>query len=226
MADTHVTHTEEHDPTVHHEDRDVDVRAILWFAAIFVVGAIVMHVALWYLLKGFKVYEAHRPVEMVTEIPLSPERQIPPEPRLQPFPEPLPLAAVGAGEESRNRQEHEALEQNFVNPWDVTPAADWAQYKAAYDEKLHAYGWIDQRSGIAHIPIEDAKRRLLAQGLPARPANFAATPATNAEVVMPTPITGDAGYVDANEPSYPENGMTSAPVTGEGAATATVEPSP
>lgn len=34
---------------------------------------------------------------------------------------------------------------------------------------LEGYGWIDQAAGIARVPIEDAKKKLLHDGLPVRP---------------------------------------------------------
>ena len=41
---------------------------------------------------------------------------------------------------------------------------------------LDAYGWVDEKSGVAHIPIDEAKKLLLERGLPSRAA--AVNPAT------------------------------------------------
>ena len=35
-------------------------------------------------------------------------------------------------------------------------------------EELESSGWVDEKAGIAHIPIEEAKKALLRQGLPVR----------------------------------------------------------
>jgi len=40
--------------------------------------------------------------------------------------------------------------------------------KTGEREALDGYGWIDQQNGVARIPIEEAKKRLLQQGLPVR----------------------------------------------------------
>lgn len=40
--------------------------------------------------------------------------------------------------------------------------------KTGEREVLDGYGWVDQQSGVARIPIEEAKKRLLEQGLPTR----------------------------------------------------------
>lgn len=36
-------------------------------------------------------------------------------------------------------------------------------------KRLEGYGWVDQAGGVAHIPIEDAKKKLVERGLPSRP---------------------------------------------------------
>ena len=35
-------------------------------------------------------------------------------------------------------------------------------------QTLENYGWVDQKSGVAHIPIDEAKKLLLERGIPAR----------------------------------------------------------
>lgn len=187
MADTHIHHEEDHDPTVHHEGSDINVRAVLWFAAISVVLAIVIHVGLYYMLAGFRAYENGRQTTPVTDVEVSPDRQFPPEPRLQPFPQPAAPSALDETAHGRELQESRQVPGTFLNPWDSTPAADWSHYRAAYQEKLNRYGWVDQRNGIVHIPIDEAKDRLLRQGLPSRPA----LPDTTSSVATDTrPLPG------------------------------------
>jgi hypothetical protein len=36
-------------------------------------------------------------------------------------------------------------------------------------EQLHGYGWVDQAGGVARIPIDEAKKKLIERGLPTRP---------------------------------------------------------
>lgn len=40
--------------------------------------------------------------------------------------------------------------------------------KSGEREVLDGYGWVDQTGGVARIPIDEAKKRLLQQGLPVR----------------------------------------------------------
>ncbi len=42
-------------------------------------------------------------------------------------------------------------------------------------ETLGTYGWVDEKSGVARMPIEEAKKLILQRGLPAR-AEGAADP--------------------------------------------------
>jgi hypothetical protein len=48
----------------------------------------------------------------------------------------------------------------------TTPPADMRAFRAHEDAILKSAGWVDEASGVAHIPIEEAKKRLLDQGLP------------------------------------------------------------
>ena len=50
----------------------------------------------------------------------------------------------------------------------VAAPKDLEQYKAAQDEILNNYGWVDQQAGIVRIPIDRAMDILLQRGLPVR----------------------------------------------------------
>ena len=51
-----------------------------------------------------------------------------------------------------------------------TPALDLARERAAEEELLHTYGWIDKQAGVARLPIERAIELMAQRGLPSRPA--------------------------------------------------------
>ena len=51
----------------------------------------------------------------------------------------------------------------------TTPWTDLKHYRADADAYLHGYGWVDEKAGVARIPIEKAKELLLQKGLPVRP---------------------------------------------------------
>jgi hypothetical protein len=153
-------------PEVHHETHDVNVRAILWFAAAFVVTAIVIHVGLYFLFRGFAARErarADQPLTLVTRA----ERQVPPLPRLQPFPEVAP--------EWKGAQQHALFK---------TPVDDMDELRTTEDEILNSYGWVDPKVGTVRIPIQRAMELTLQRGLPVRQPVF---PTTTAPPAEPTP---------------------------------------
>jgi hypothetical protein len=43
------------------------------------------------------------------------------------------------------------------------------KFRETETKTLEEYGWVDQKAGVAHMPIEEAKKLLLERGLPSRP---------------------------------------------------------
>ena len=52
----------------------------------------------------------------------------------------------------------------------VTAPQGLKQYRAAQDEILNSYGWVDQHAGVVRIPIDRAMDILLQKGFPVRNA--------------------------------------------------------
>ena len=145
-----IPHADERHPEVHHEEHDINVRAAMWFAVAFVVTAIVIHVALFFLYKGFAAQERRRTGEPVTLV-ARPDRGLPPGPRLQPFPEKAPVWE-GAQQTATFR----------------TPVQDMQELRTLEDRLLHSYGWVDPKQGTVRIPIDLAMDLTLQRGLPVR----------------------------------------------------------
>jgi hypothetical protein len=53
----------------------------------------------------------------------------------------------------------------------VHPVQELKQLRDGENEKLDSYGWVDQKAGIARIPVDRAMDLLLARGLPVRGEN-------------------------------------------------------
>lgn len=128
---------------VAHEHSDINIRAVLTFAAVLAAVGIVVHVlmygVLWYL-------EGQARVNDPELSPLAaPAAQMPPStiesPAFGTAPQPQ-LLTNEYGYLSRQRQ--------------------------AEEQQLTSYGWIDEASGVARVPIESAKKLLLERGLPTR----------------------------------------------------------
>ena len=50
----------------------------------------------------------------------------------------------------------------------VSAPKDLKQYKAAQEEILNSYGWVDEKAGVVRIPIDRAMDILAQKGLPVR----------------------------------------------------------
>lgn len=63
-----------------------------------------------------------------------------------------------------------------------TPIPDLKAIRAAEDQVLSSYGWVDQKKGLVRIPIAQAMDLVVKKGLPVRTA----TPPTAEGVSVPT----------------------------------------
>lgn len=175
----HDRHADELHPEVHHEHKDVDVRVLLWFAGIFIVFTAITCVALW----GFHGWLAKEEREAQPQ-PTSMVRQegppLPPEPRLQPFPTP---------QQAKTGVEEPARLTPVIDPLANTPVADMDKMIKEDSEYLASFGWVDRNRGIVRIPVSEAKKLVIARGLPVRvPLAQPAADQTGA-AALPGPVT-------------------------------------
>lgn len=61
------------------------------------------------------------------------------------------------------------------------PAVDVIALRKQEQDVLTSYGWIDERQGVVHIPIEEAMRMLSERGLPLKAASPTPAPPTAAD---------------------------------------------
>jgi hypothetical protein len=67
------------------------------------------------------------------------------------------------------------------------PLQDLEQLRAEEEKELTSYGWVDEKAGIARIPIDEAIKIVAARGLP----HAAAAPAPSAAPSPPaSPVPG------------------------------------
>jgi hypothetical protein len=60
--------------------------------------------------------------------------------------------------------------QPFPEPTlQTTPWTDLQKFRSEQHQYLHSYGWVDEKLGVARIPISKAKQLLLERGVPVRP---------------------------------------------------------
>lgn len=53
------------------------------------------------------------------------------------------------------------------------PRTEMYEFRVNEDAQLKGYGWVNKDAGLVHIPIDDAMRKVVEQGLPSRPADQA-----------------------------------------------------
>lgn len=161
-GNVHVTET----PDVSHirnldvtyETSDVSVGSI----AKFIGGLTIMTVAVYLLMWGmFRVMSAQEEDEPVSPMALSQKERLPPEPRLQSAPgfaEELRKEVAVKGEEHAQTLKEEAPKDPL---WEIRVLRE--HWKTALEN-----GVKDPSGKVLVMPIEEAKKELLRQGLPVR----------------------------------------------------------
>lgn len=56
----------------------------------------------------------------------------------------------------------------------VVPGLDLREMRAAEEDRLNGYGWVDEGGRVVHIPIEEAMDVVVERGFPTRGAEAAA----------------------------------------------------
>lgn len=133
-----------------HEGSTLKIGPVVWF----LIGLSVATVIVFFLMAGlFDAFANRAGKSEDRPSPLAGERQkLPPEPRLQ-------LAPTTA------EQLEEKLPPNIKEDH---PLQEMKRVRAEEDAKLNSYGWVDQKTGVVHVPIDDAKKLLLEKGLATR----------------------------------------------------------
>jgi len=139
-----------HNAGVGHELSELRIGPVVWFLAALAIGTIVI----FFLMVGlFDVFQNRATGAEGKTSPLAGERQkLPPEPRLQ-------LAPTNV-DQVEGRQSPNLKEDH--------PLQEMKRIRRDEDGKLNGYGWVDEKAGIVRIPIEEAKKQLLKNGLPTR----------------------------------------------------------
>jgi hypothetical protein len=133
-----------HNVDIEHEHRDVSIKAVIGSAIIL---AIVGLVSLGLMAILFNVFESQAAASDPQVSPLAaPPADMPKTTTESPFFTPI----VGAP------------------PLMTNEPMELAKQRAEEQKRLHGYGWVSQAGGVAHVPIEEAKKLLRERGLPVR----------------------------------------------------------
>jgi hypothetical protein len=132
-----------HHDTVSFESRDIKVRSIYWYLVVLTISVAASFFICIYVLRYTERFVSR------DDAPMMPARAamgrdfhvLPPEPRLQGVP-----------------------------GHDADPQQDHRDKVRADNEANEKYGWVDQSSGVAQIPVSEAMKIVAQKGLPATPA--------------------------------------------------------
>ena len=142
--------SQQHGASAGHEASALKIGPVVWF----MIGLGVATVVVCLLMIGlFDTFANRANKSEDRPSPLAGERQkLPPEPRLQ-------LAPTSA----------EQLEAKLPpNIKEDHPLQEMKRFRTEEEAKLNSYGWVDEKSGVVHIPIDDAKKLLLERGIPTK----------------------------------------------------------
>lgn len=134
---------------VTHETSDVNVRAVLTFAVVLALSTIAVGAGILMLFKYFNAQQAKAPGPGPMALPAS--ERLPPEPRLQ--------GAPGFQLKLENGQ--------TVNLEKAAPQEEYRELRRQWEENLKT-GLKDQSGNTVGIPIKDAMKKIVSQGLPTR----------------------------------------------------------
>ena len=135
-----------------HEVNEVKVGGITWFLIVLTVSVVFIA---WLIVAVLNTLEGReRKAELESRpSPFASERpKLPPEPRLQLAPN---------SEEQIDKLEPPNLKTQH-------PLEEMKDLRDSWDKQLNSYGWVDQKTGVVRIPIDQAKKLILERGLPTR----------------------------------------------------------
>ncbi len=139
---TNDRHMNEQNQEVEFEREDLGAKPIFTFLIVLALGCLLVY----FLLRGaYRYMNAYEERHQPAQSPLAP-------------PAPADTRAVGPGDIAKFAQPRlETDERQEIN-----------DFRLREDQRLSSYGWIDQASGVVHIPIERAMELVAQRGLPTR----------------------------------------------------------
>ena len=139
---------------VTHEQSDVNVRSILWFVGGLLVLGITVHLLMWGM---FRLLESRAAKLEPPPAPMAykENERLPPEPRLQ--------GAPGFGVDLNHDGKVDGADEDLSKK---EPQAEYKIVRAEWEEILR--NGPQDKNGHKGLPIEEAMRMIVTQGLPVR----------------------------------------------------------
>ena len=175
-----------HNEDVAHEHSDINIRALISAAIVLVAVVVVSQVLMWGL---FGIFEKQAASHDAAVSPLAPA------------PATMPPNQVGRSVFSPETVGGPRLLTN--EPMALRDQRDKEQ------KLLHGYGWINQGAGVAHLPIDEAKKLIVERGLPVS-EGVAVSPTLGTHAPSRGEASGGRVFLIGGEPSNAP-AMTPAP---------------
>jgi hypothetical protein len=140
MSEEHIEHGQ--NPGTEFEQRDLSATGIFSFMLGLAVFGVIIHFVLAGMYDVLDRYEARH------QTPLNP---------------------LATPVEKRSRQVPADTLMKFPEPrLEVNERTELSGVILSQEQQLNSYGWVDQKSGVVHIPIERAMQIIAQRGLPTR----------------------------------------------------------
>ncbi len=142
-----------HNPGVEFEPQDLAARNVVQFLIGVAVMVALASVAVWGIYKYMDAYQrGHQPAQNPLLEKTATDTRVVNPGDIEKFPQP-------------RLERNERLEIN--------------DFRLQEEKQLNSYGWVDEKAGVAHIPIESAMQLIVDRGLPVAP---------KAGTVPPSPV--------------------------------------
>lgn len=150
MANEDINH-EHGNPSVEFEHEDLSTKAIFGF----MIGLAITGVVIYFIITGMYTYlDKYEREQASTASPLVSKQAIPG--RHIPY-------APGQDYVSKT------FSDNGAPLLEVDEKGQLRDFLMKQAQQLNSYGWVDEKAGVAHIPIEQAMKLIVQRGLPVRP---------------------------------------------------------
>jgi len=143
-------------PETSFEREDLSTRGVF----VFMIGLAIVGLVIYFIIVGMYTFlDRYEHEQLSTASPLAPStevsaRRIPYDP--------------GKGDYVSKK-----FSENGDPLLEYDERGQFKKFLLDQEDRLNSYGWVDQKAGVAHIPIEKAMDLIVQQGLPVRPADEA-----------------------------------------------------
>ena len=152
MSDEHLNH--EHGHGVEFEHEDLSTRGVFGF----MIGLVVSGVIIYFIITGMYTFlDKYEQSQMTSSSPLVKAQD---------------SAMVGARRVTKDYVEKKFTD-NGAPLLEVDERGQLSTFVLDQEKQLHSYGWVDEKAGVARIPIDQAMDLITQRGLPVCPQGCA-----------------------------------------------------